>query len=300
VVMETKSKELDQQVTGEAWEAINASLPNMGVPLDVELPLITQYPDDESSLAPFAYPNDYVHYYNSRAFFGYGDFERFYRPIAPYTVVSPDRCYTLYALAFQALNLTEGFWECGVYRGGTAMMLAALIAERNWTKAVKLHLFDTFEGMPQTDSEKDHHQAGDFASTSLESVRKRVGYPTVASFHKGLIPQTFRGMEGAKIAFAHIDVDIYKSVRDCCEFIYPRVVPGGVMVFDDYGFKSCPGAKQAVDDFFRDKAEEPLVLPTAQAIIFKQGIGLRASSRHLLYNLGRAMKRRALGKFRRS
>ena len=72
------------------------------------------------------------------------------------------------------------------------------------------------------------------------------------------------------------------------------------MLFDDYGFESCPGAKQAVDEFFRDKAEKPLVLPTAQAIIFKQGVGLRAASRHLLYNLERVMKRRVLGKFGRS
>lgn len=295
MAMKTKSEVMDEKVTDEMWEAINASLPNIGVP--GELPLITQYPDKGGSLAPFAYPNDYIKYYNNRAFYEYGEFGHFYRPISPYTVVSPDRCYTLYALASQALNLAEDFWECGVYRGGTAMMLATLIAERGWAQTVKLHLFDTFEGMPQTDAEKDHHQAGDFWSTSVESVSRRVGHPGRVVLHQGLMPETFGGMEGAKIAFAHIDVDVYKSVRDCCEFIYPRVVPGGVMIFDDYGFKSCPGARQAVDEFFKGKAEKPLVLPTAQAIIFKQEVGLRAASRNLLYNLGRVMKRGPLGKF---
>ena len=64
-------------------------------------------------------------------------------------------------------------------------------------------------------------------------------------------------------------MDIYKSVIDCCEFIYPRLLKGGVLIFDDYGFRSCPGAKKAVDYFFRDKIEVPLILPTGQAIIFK-------------------------------
>lgn len=72
-----------------------------------------------------------------------------------------------------------------------------------------------------------------------------------------------------RIAFAHIDLDIYQSILDSCRFIYPRLSPGGVIVFDDYGFMSCPGAREAVDRFFADKLEIPLVLPTGQAIVIK-------------------------------
>ena len=64
-------------------------------------------------------------------------------------------------------------------------------------------------------------------------------------------------------------VDIRQSVLDCCEFVYPRMVPGGVLVFDDYGFLTCPGARAAVDEFFSDKPEHALVLHTGQAIVFK-------------------------------
>ena len=159
------------------------------------------------------------------------------------------------------------FWECGVYRGGTAVMLAEMLT-RHEGQASRLHLFDTFAGMPDTDPDRDFHVRGEFADTSEAAVRGRVGDQRGVVFHPGLIPQTFEGLETRRVAFAHVDVDIYRSVVDCCEFLMPRMVPGGFVVFDDYGFPSCPGARQAVDEFFRDRPERPLVLSTGQAVVF--------------------------------
>jgi len=130
-------------------------------------------------------------------------------------------------------------------------------------------LFDTFEGMPETDPTLDFHRRGDFEDTSLASVMGFVGDHKYISYHKGTIPETFVGLEDSMITFAHIDVDIFKSVKDCCEFIYPKMrIAGGVIVFDDYGFPSCPGALLAVDQFFVDKKHIPLVLQTGQAVVF--------------------------------
>lgn len=142
---------------------------------------------------------------------------------------------------------------------------------KTWDADTQLHLFDTFEGMPETDPGQDLHNVGDFADSSATLVQGRLDAinPGLAALHKGLIPETFDGLEAHRIAFAHIDVDIYRSVADCCAFIHPRMVPGGFMVFDDYGFPSCPGARKAVDEFFADKPENPLVLPTGQAVVFK-------------------------------
>jgi O-methyltransferase len=86
-----------------------------------------------------------------------------------------------------------------------------------------------------------------------------------------LIPDTFGESGDLRFAFSHVDVDIHKSVLDCCRFLYPRTAMGGVIVFDDYGFPSCPGARQAVDEFFADKPEYPLVLRSGQAIVFRAG-----------------------------
>jgi O-methyltransferase len=198
---------------------------------------------------------------------GYGQFKALLGCIKPYTLVSADRCYVLYSLASQALSLEGDIWECGVYKGGTAILFSELIASKKQTES-KLHLFDTFQGMPETHPEKDMHRKGDFKDTSLSAVQNLVGKEDLVCFHEGLIPDTFAGLEDSKISFAHIDVDIYQSVLDCCEFIMERLAHGGFMVFDDYGFPSCPGAREAVDEFFRERQEKPLVLPTGQAIVF--------------------------------
>ena len=184
--------------------------------------------------------------------------------IAPYTLVSEDRCYILASLAAQAARLDGEIWECGVYRGGTAMLLS----ERLAGAARTVRLFDTFAGMPATDAIRDWHKAGDFHDTSLEEVRSRVKGDFV-HFHKGLIPQTFSGLESARIAFAHVDVDIYSAVHACCEFIFPRLCVSGFLVFDDYGFPTCPGARSAVDEFFLGRSAIPLALPTGQAVVFR-------------------------------
>jgi len=205
---------------------------------------------------------------------GYGAFAAVFDEIQPFTLVSADRCHVLYSLAIQAAGLTGQWYECGVYQGGTAMLLARVLRTHqweNWDSDTRLHLFDTFEGMPETDPAYDLHAAGDFANSSASLVQGRLDAinPGLAALHQGFIPETFAGLEAHRIAFAHIDVDIHRSVVDCCEFIHPRMVPGGFMVFDDYGFPTCPGARKAVDEFFADKAENPLVLPTGQAVVFK-------------------------------
>jgi O-methyltransferase len=56
---------------------------------------------------------------------------------------------------------------------------------------------------------------------------------------------------------------------DCLNFIWPRLSQGGFIVFDDYGFPTCPGARAAVDEFFHAKDFRPLCLPTGQALVFK-------------------------------
>ena len=204
--------------------------------------------------------------------YGYGEFAEYLKLAEPYTLVSPERLYVLCSLAKNAARMQGDFWECGVYKGGTARMLAAFL-RRNAGPGVRLHLFDTFAGMPPTDRGVDFHREGDFSDASLEAVRCAVGDDERVEFHPGWIPESFRNLPETPIAMAHVDVDIYRSVRDCCEFIYPRLQPGGVMVFDDYGFPTCPGARKAVDEFFAGKPEFPIVLGTGQALVIRSAAG---------------------------
>ena len=198
---------------------------------------------------------------------GQGDFSKHYAIAQPRTLVSADRCYVLWAILRQAIHIDGDIWECGVYKGGTAAMMAAVLRD---TKSPKnLYLFDTFEGMPETDPQKDWHKQGEFSDTSVESVSSYIGCDGLCKIRKGYIPDSFQGLESALISFVHIDLDIYKSILNCLDFVWPRLSTGGFIIFDDYGFPTCPGARAAVDEFFETKTCVPLCLPTGQAIVFK-------------------------------
>lgn len=193
------------------------------------------------------------------------EFQLLYEQIKGYTLVSQDRCFMLYQLVKYA-NAKQGqIAEVGVYKGGTAKLISKAVTET----AKTVHLFDTFSGMPPTDASKDLHQQGDFHDTSLDSVKKYLRDCENVQIYQGFFPHTSAHITDMKFSFVHVDVDIYKSVADCCTFFYPRMATGGIMIFDDYGFRSCPGAKMAVEEFFSDKPEYPCHLPTGQCFIIK-------------------------------
>jgi O-methyltransferase len=194
-------------------------------------------------------------------------FQERLRNIRPHTLVAADRCWYLSAFARQALNLDGSFLEAGTYKGGTALLLRQEI--ERVSPARKFFILDSFEGMLKTDAARDRHRVGDLSDTSLEAVQLVVGTAPFIEYRKGWIPQTFAGLETERFAFLHIDVDLYRSVLDCCEFLYPRLQPGGFMMFDDYGFPNNPGARRSVDEFFADKREIPIVLASGQALICK-------------------------------
>jgi O-methyltransferase len=184
-----------------------------------------------------------------------------------YTLVDHARCYILHQFAKQAAGLPGDLAEVGVYKGGTAKLLALTISPR---AKKELHLFDTFTGMPAADAAADCHHEGDLGDTSLEAVQRSLRDCRNVHFYKGFFPATAGPIENLRFCMVHIDADIYKSVKDSCAFFYPRMEKGGIMVFDDYGFPSCPGARKAVDEFFADKPESPVYLPSGQCVVFRK------------------------------
>jgi hypothetical protein len=183
-----------------------------------------------------------------------------------FAIVPEMDSYTLYQLAVQACGLSGDMAEVGVYKGGTASILARL-AE---AAGKQLHCFDTFAGMPETDPGRDIHRKGHFSDTSLEIVRENIGSTQNVRFYPGFFPATAGPVENLTFCFVHVDVDIYQSVKDCCSFFYPRVPVGGIMLFDDYGLFSCPGAKMAFDEFFQDKPEKKFYLSSGRCFVVKQ------------------------------
>lgn len=192
------------------------------------------------------------------------------KKIRDHTLVSEDRCYTIHMFSKHCRHLEGDFAECGIYKGGTAYLIS-LILKDNSNHQKTLHLFDTFSGMPKSANEdKSHHKEGDYQDTSVEAVKDFLSDYSFVEFHPGLIPDTFEAVTNKKFAFVHIDVDIYQSIKDCCEFFYERMIKGGIMIFDDYGLQGYElAAKKAVDDFFIGKSEIPITLRNGQCLVLK-------------------------------
>lgn len=196
-------------------------------------------------------------------------FESIFQKVKSHTLCSRDRCYILWTTLRQALANEGDVVECGVFRGGTALLEAMTMEASGPDQRRRLHLFDSFEGMPETVQGVDRLKRGDLGDTSVSVVETLFGSFPFADIHPGFIPATFVGLKLDKVCWAHIDVDVYESVRDCISFIYPKLCPGGFMIVDDYGFPSCPGARKAVDESFASLVEVPICLPTGQCLIVK-------------------------------
>jgi hypothetical protein len=175
----------------------------------------------------------------------------------------------LYQLSRSALRLSADWAECGVHTGGTAHLLSLI--SNPYPR--RFHLFDTFNGVPSTARHRrDYHVPGDFSDTSLDLVRRRLEHFPFVAFHPGEIPSTFDRVGNVRsYSFVHVDVDIYPAVRACCEWFWPRVCAGGIMLFNDYGiYPYRYASKAAVDSFFATVNDGSLiVLPTGQAVAFK-------------------------------
>jgi len=199
-------------------------------------------------------------------------FQQIYNKFRDHTLLEEHRCYIIYQFCRYCLHLEGDFAECGVYKGGSAFLIAdTLMKSSVYNKQV--HLFDTFTGMPEMTKQDPASNAvweGRFGDTSATAVREYLHrFPSVV-IHPGLIPETLQAAKDKQFAFVHIDVDLYQTHLDCCSFFYNRMVKGGVLIFDDYGrsfFRT--SARQAVDEFFKGKLENPIALHTGQGIVFK-------------------------------
>jgi len=179
-----------------------------------------------------------------------------------------DRKWMLVQLLRMLESVPGDTAECGVYLGASSYLMALMNKE---TKAFQRthHLFDSFEGLSEP-SDKDgvHWSKGDL-SIGEEVVRKKLSKFSELKFHKGWIPEKFNEVKDLKFAFVHIDVDLYQPTLDSIAFFYERMSAGGIILCDDYGFTSCPGATKACDEFLEGKPEQMIALSCGGGFIIK-------------------------------
>jgi O-methyltransferase len=163
-------------------------------------------------------------------------------------------------------NLRGDIVEAGVAHGGSAALLA-LTAARLGGVPRRLHLYDTFAGLPQAIEAIDGTRAMEWTGKiafSLKTVKSFVEGQcglrnSSITYHVGRVEETLQSTPPpCEIAILRIDTDWYESHVHLFKELYPRVVPGGAIIVDDYYV--WPGSKRAVDEWLAIPAHSaPLV-----------------------------------------
>ena len=169
----------------------------------------------------------------------------------------------LYSSLIATENLPGVIAEVGVYKGGTARLICEVKGEKD------LYLFDTFEGLPETNDNDLLVHKGWLHDTDLESVKNYLSDFKNIHFLKGVFPGTAGPISDKKFSFIHLDTNLYQSTLDALEFFWPRMVIGGRIVSHDYNASSMPGVKKAFMEFFRDQPEKIIEIADSQVMVIK-------------------------------
>lgn len=156
--------------------------------------------------------------------------------------------------------------ECGVGVGNTLLMWSILCFDEQ--KNRHIWGFDSFEGFPEPakeDTSPRNPKKGEWNNSTVKSINDMLihsGFPpdwlrAHVTLVKGFFDKSLTQYDGEKIALLHLDVDLYQSYKDSLALLYEKVVPGGVIAFDEYmstfEYLHFPGARKAIDEFFADK-----------------------------------------------
>jgi hypothetical protein len=191
-----------------------------------------------------------------------------------------DRFFSLVQLFRKTLALEGMVAECGCFRGLSSYLLCSTLQQADAAFDGRgYRIFDSFAGLSAPSQEdaiegegaqvgrlRHMTRAGNFAA-SLDKVKAALSaFPRIEYF-PGWIPAAFPKEDGVRYRFVHVDVDVYKPTRDSIEYFYPRLVPGGVIVCDDYNW---PGARQAIEEVCARVGVEFATTPYTQAYIVRR------------------------------
>jgi O-methyltransferase len=200
------------------------------------------------------------------------DFVPIMEQARPYTMTSVERMFAMYQAVryIEEAKIEGAIVECGVWRGGSIMIAISTLKSLGSSNR-EIFLYDTFEGLPKPDpildvdiwDNKGHDgwileargaEASNWAYASLNDVRSNVlglGYGDhLIHFIKGMVERTIPERSPKKIALLRLDTDWHASTKHVLEHLFPILVPGGVLIMDDYGHFT--GARKAADDYFNE------------------------------------------------
>ena len=177
------------------------------------------------------------------------EFRRAYEAVRRNTLVDVWRCYELWSLVGELRDVPGAILEVGVWRGGTGVLMATRAAALGLDEPV--YLCDTWAGVVKTGDVDTYYRDGKHDDASRETVAALAAAlgRTNVELLQGVFPdETADRIAGNRFRLCHCDVDVYRSAKDVFDWVWPRLEPGGMVVFDDYGFPACPGVTKFVDE----------------------------------------------------
>ena len=173
-----------------------------------------------------------------------------WRRVRDNTLLDQARLHNLWDLVEQcSRRCTGAVLEVGAWRGGSSALMALRLRAAGDQRRV--YVADTFAGVVKAGEQDSYYRGGEHADTSVDRVAR---FLDDLSLHQcvvlpGMFPdETARDITDSSFALCHIDADVYQSARDVFFWVWPMLQPGGVVVFDDYGFLGCDGVTRLVDE----------------------------------------------------
>lgn len=177
------------------------------------------------------------------------EFNNTYNKIKNHTLVDKYKCYGLWELVKQSKKLKGALIEVGAWKGGTAGIISK---QARWQGiSDPIYVCDTFEGVVKSSHHDLNYVDGVHDDTNEDIVKDLLTSLNVDNVHvlKGIYPEdTGKLVYHKQFRFAHVDVDTYLSAKDVVADLWPKMVVGGIVVFDCYGFQSADGITKYVNE----------------------------------------------------
>lgn len=170
------------------------------------------------------------------------------------------RFLAIYELAKKVVHLPGHFAEFGCWNGTNLLFMAKVLSILRPRELNKIFGFDSFEGLTTFDDAKDTDRKtqGKYKGNLqlLQDALKLHGFQDSVQLIKGNIDETVPAFvqekKDLRFSLIYVDVDLYSPTKTILQYLYPKLLSGGIMVFDEYNTEAWSGETSAVHDVLGD------------------------------------------------
>jgi hypothetical protein len=174
-------------------------------------------------------------------------------------------------VASQVSHLPGAFVECGV---STGFLSSAIMQFLDWNSLQKdFYLFDTFQGLDEqlmSPQEKKTERLGWYKDLSYEKVRNNFSEFNNVHITKGAVPGSLAPVSIPHVCYLSLDMNCTIPEIEAASFFWDRIVPGGMILLDDYAYSGYEEQNRAFNAFAAEKSTQVLSFPTGQGLILKR------------------------------